>query len=206
MTQAILNDKGFATAAGTLTTYSYHPETGEYLGETNPYISLDRSIPADCTLMAPLISEAGFVSCWDGKEWQKTEDHRGKTVFSKTDASPFEIKQLGALPDTYTQTAPPSLSDQAYGSSIQWNGNAWDIIPPTDQQTAQNELASYYAFIPKSLGLNKPPTKAAISWANYQEKIAYPNKKILKSELGTATPAQQKPEGPISINNPNWFS
>ncbi|QCE32963.1 hypothetical protein FAI41_04765 [Acetobacteraceae bacterium] len=165
MTQAILNDKGFAITAGTLTTYSYHPETGEYLGETNPFISLGTGVPADCTLTAPEVAETGFVYCWDGKEWQKTENHRGETVYSEKDGSPFEMKQLGALPDDYTKIKPPLLSAGETLDGFDPENQKWIIHPPSALFQAKANYQKYTAAYFEGLPIDNLPPDQVIAKA-----------------------------------------
>ncbi|KMQ89816.1 tail protein [Lasius niger] len=187
-----------------LTVYSYHPETKEYLGEQTPYISIGTGIPAGCTLVAPAVAETGFVYCWNGKEWVKTENHRGETVYNEADASPFEIKQLGPLPDGYTELVPPALTQ--VGETLNWEGSAWQIVPPSVQQQALSKYQQGISQCSSMAPQGKTPSDQMQNYYQSLWEIAYPQTKKVSARVqlnAVKVPVQTLPTPPAGLGDPN---
>ena len=60
------------------------------------------------TDIKPLDPKKGFAICFKNDNWEYVEDHRGETVWFKSDGRAFVIKELGEIPIEYTTVAPPS--------------------------------------------------------------------------------------------------
>ncbi len=101
--------------------YSYHPETGEYLGldivQENPRTPEFPLIPANSTLNQPPESGADQVAVFSDSSWSLQEDHRGKKAYKKSDCSEVTINEIGPLTDAYTHTKPEPFES--------WNGSEW---------------------------------------------------------------------------------
>ncbi len=83
--------------------YSYHPETGEYLGAI-PFSGNPGALPPRFT--TPLCPDCitGHIPVWNGKEWEQIENHRGE--FGYVDGKPVRILELGPLPDGWMTELP----------------------------------------------------------------------------------------------------
>jgi len=116
--------------------YSFHPVTKELLGAYTAIKDTLESaktgaavyiVPSYATLDTPPASEVGKViirvgvteNCPQGKSWTVEEDHRGKTMYRKSDAQPSTVMDIGPIPDTYTELVPCEHP--------KWNGEAWEI-------------------------------------------------------------------------------
>lgn len=107
------------------TVYAYHPETGEYLGETLAELSpldLDEVwlIPAHATEDPPPKSQHQQTPCYYGGEWRLAPDHRDQTLWSKLTAQRVRA-QLGETPDSIGATTlePPTFPV--------WSGDGWSV-------------------------------------------------------------------------------
>lgn len=91
--------------------YSYSPEDMTYFGETtsqedqaNPGTYL---CPYSATHIEPPTTGADEVAVWNGVSWDIVTDNRG-TWYDKTTAEPYEIEDVGVLPDpNWTDVEPP---------------------------------------------------------------------------------------------------
>lgn len=111
--------------------YNYNGITKEFTGTSEINQPPGFGLPSNSTNVKPPKAEKGFVYCWNGKAWRKTQDQRGETVYNKKDGSVFEIKQLGPIPGNYTEIAAPSLNP---GETLQWDEKAsqWVVNPPSN--------------------------------------------------------------------------
>lgn len=97
--------------------YSFHPETGEYIGagkaDPNPVREDAWLLPAYCTSVAPPEAESGFALMWTGGSWAKVADHRGERWWPNDAASNLAPSiVIGFLGDPaahgLTKTEPPA--------------------------------------------------------------------------------------------------
>ncbi|GHS88607.1 tail assembly protein [Synergistales bacterium] len=90
------------------TVYSYHPVTGEYMGDViadvNPKEPGKYLNPAHSTETAPPVVNAQNKPVWDGSAWYAVEDHRGEKGYVNGEET--EIKDLGPLPEGWSETLP----------------------------------------------------------------------------------------------------
>lgn len=104
--------------------YDYIPETGEYKGtseaQESPLEPGVYLIPAHATTIAPPEADAGHVAVFAGGAWTLVEDHRGEIYYDTVTQERHEIKNLGVVPETWTQSEPTDRETV-------WNGVAWEI-------------------------------------------------------------------------------
>ncbi|KMQ89981.1 hypothetical protein RF55_10317 [Lasius niger] len=112
------------------------------------------------------------------------------------------------LPENFTLEPVPDF-DARY-QTILFDGEKWNITTNSQKQAqykAKDNLTAYYALIPQSIGLRKPPTDAAVAWANGQIKMASSDNDPKAEEVASSflISSPPRPEGPLSLSNPNWF-
>jgi hypothetical protein len=100
--------------------YHYHPETREYLGESearpDPLVPGGWLIPAHATTQAPPAAPQGLAAAWSGAAWTLAEDHRGRQGW--VDGQPATVTELGPLPDGWSDTAPEPTPDELLDAAI----------------------------------------------------------------------------------------
>ena len=108
----------------TKTVYNYDPDTGEYLGLETSYESpLEPGVyllPAHSTEAEPPEAGAGHVAVFADGAWTLVEDHRGEIYYDTATQERHEIKELGIVPETWTQFEPTDRE-------AVWNGTAWEV-------------------------------------------------------------------------------
>lgn len=101
--------------------YHYSKDTGEFVSDSearpDPLEKDKYLIPANAITEAPPETKSGEVAVYNGG-WTVVENHRGKKVYSTTSDDELEIKELGPLPEGYTETAKP-------GDDYEWDGKQW---------------------------------------------------------------------------------
>ncbi len=129
MTQAMLNEKGFAANAGEITVYHYNSETREYLSSSVEFLAVGVGVPAQSCVDAPPGVKAGFAVCrtasLDG--WEYLPDHRGETVYSTVNGQAVGIDAPGDYSAQITPLAPATAYDR-------WDGSQW----VTDEAAQKN--------------------------------------------------------------------
>ena len=95
-----------------------------------------KSLSANSTFDPPPFSNPGFAIIREEDQWQIKEDHRGQTVYLKTNGSTFEIESIGVIPSEYTTLEFP-------GEFWTWNGTAWEFQLQDRKQSAANLLMEY---------------------------------------------------------------
>lgn len=104
--------------------YKYDEKTKEYIGtekalldplETEQQGENIYLLPANATFTAPTEPQDGYVNVWNGTAWEQVEDNRGVEYWLPEDkygAPAREMKELGALPEGATTTAPEKTLDE----------------------------------------------------------------------------------------------
>ena len=104
--------------------YKYDEKTKEYIGTEEALLDpLETELkgenvyllPANATFTEPTEPQGGYVNVWNGEAWQEVEDHRGVEYWLTEDtygAPAREMKELGALPEGSTTTAPEKTLDE----------------------------------------------------------------------------------------------
>ncbi|WP_210448428.1 tail fiber assembly protein [Pantoea ananatis] len=124
-----LDDSGLAVTAGTLTVFSFNPETGEFTGASDEYLAQGLGIPAHSTDSAPPDAPAGKVCIFRGGKWQQVADHRGETVYSTATGAPVLVTLPGDYPAGTTLLKPQTPFDT-------WGGVAWVTDTAAQQRAA----------------------------------------------------------------------
>ncbi|ALV94332.1 tail assembly protein [Pantoea rodasii] len=127
-----LDETGLAKETGLLTVHSYDPNTGEFTGSSEEYVSVGVGIPANSTCTAPPDAEQGKAMIFNGG-WQLVEDHRGETVYSTENGTATVISQAGEYPTGTTLLKPATAFDT-------WNGKKW-VTDKAAQQAALVKIA-----------------------------------------------------------------
>ncbi|MEN7433420.1 tail fiber assembly protein [Chromobacterium sp. TRC.1.1.SA] len=151
------------------TVYSYHPQTGEYLGSTQATLSpMDLEefwlVPAFATEQQPPQPGERQIAVYDNQMWALHADWREVPLWSKADAR-LVSAVIGDTPDSLnaTELQPPAFAV--------WRGDAWGVDEAA-QSTAQ----------------------AAAVRRQVQERLtaAYQNRRPLEdaAELGMASPLE----------------
>ena len=109
---------GFAIDGGDIRVFYFDPTTGEYAGWSDEYINAGVSMPGNSTDSDPGDDVTGEVAIFDGKKWQREEDHRGETVYSITDGSAAMVDYTGEIKEGFVAVGPATQYDK-------WNGKKW---------------------------------------------------------------------------------
>lgn len=111
--------------------YRYDEITKEYIGyeealldplETEQQEKEVYLLPANATFTAPTEPQEGYVNIWKGSCWEQVEDNRGVEYWLPEDkfgAPAREMKELGALPEGATTTAPEKTLDELKADKLE---------------------------------------------------------------------------------------
>jgi hypothetical protein len=118
MNSVYFNENNLAANNGFLRVYDCHPETQEYLGFSDEYLTAGVGLPAHSYLDEPPQPRSDFAICRQNGHWQYIADYRGQTVYNKQTAKAEKITHLGELPDFVTLVQPQTEFDY-------WDGSCW---------------------------------------------------------------------------------
>ena len=108
----------------TKTVYNYNRDTGEYLGLETAYESPMEPgvylLPAHSTETAPPEAGEHQAAVYSDGAWTLVEDHRGEVWYDTATQERHEIKELGIVPETWTQIVPTD-------PEAIWDGAAWEV-------------------------------------------------------------------------------
>ena len=111
--------------------YKYDEKTKEYIGteealldplETEQQEKEVYLLPANATFTAPTEPQEGYVNVWSVTAWEQVEDNRGVEYWLPEDkfgAPAREMKELGALPEGATTTAPEKTLDELKADKLE---------------------------------------------------------------------------------------
>lgn len=111
--------------------YRYDEITKEYIGyeealldplETEQQGENIYLLPANATFTAPTEPQEGYVNVWNVTAWEQVEDNRGVEYWLPEDtygAPAREMKELGALPEGATTTAPEKTLDELKADKLE---------------------------------------------------------------------------------------
>jgi hypothetical protein len=109
--------------------FHYHPQTREFLGQSeakpHPKREGEFLIPAFATeipLPETSLSE-GHKWQFGNDAWNEVEDHRGEEVYSTDTGKKVDIQDLGPLPENVTPLAQATPEDT-------WDGAGWQTPDP----------------------------------------------------------------------------
>jgi hypothetical protein len=95
--------------------YNYHPQTGEYLGQSradeSPLEPGAYLMPAHSTDLAPPVPPRHMVAVFRSGRWDAEEDHRGKTYWL-ADGTRHTVSTIGPMPAEALDKAPPPSAEQ----------------------------------------------------------------------------------------------
>ena len=174
----VFDENGLATEAGEIRCFYYDAVTSEYTGWSDEYINVGVSMPGNSTDIDPGDEVAGKVAVFESGEWVLNEDHRGETVYSTKDATPYTVDYIGPVHDGYTDIAPS-------GPYQKWDGKKWvvdkDAQHAADVGTAEQQKAALLAEAKETisiwqtelqLGIISDDDKASlINWLSYIKDI-----------------------------------
>lgn len=118
---------GWADSSGFTLAYIADPETSEYLGTNNVWVSEGTSLPAGAYLDAPPAKESGQTIIRQADGWQLVTDLRGVVVYDKSTGHPVTVNAIGELQEQYTLLEPSSPYDK-------WSGEEWVKDESAEQQ------------------------------------------------------------------------
>ncbi|MGL4602246.1 MAG: tail fiber assembly protein [Plesiomonas sp.] len=123
-----LNEAGFADQSGYLRCHICHPDTREYNGLSDQFISQHTGLPAWAFTDGPDGDVPPDMAWVRGEQgWIQVPDHRGKLVYDTKTRAESTIDKLGPIPDGKTLIAPTSQFDR-------WTGNEWVKDESAEQQ------------------------------------------------------------------------
>ncbi|MDM3169406.1 tail fiber assembly protein [Citrobacter freundii] len=121
-----LDKNGHAMIDGVIRVYSFAPDTREYIGYADEYISAGIGLPASSTSLPPGNVPPGSVAVFINNAWQVLRDLRGQMAYSTVDRRAVIIDYLGELLPDFTLSVP--------GQFDMWDGSTW--IPDTEEKSA----------------------------------------------------------------------
>lgn len=165
-----LNESGFADQSGYLRCYICHPDTREYLGEYDEFISQHTGLPAWAFMDAPQGELAsGMVWVRSTKGWEQVLDLRGQLAYDTVTRAASEIVELGPLPADQTLLPPGSPFDR-------WNGQAWVKDEAAEQQgkleAALAELAAHIANANQQIAILTPAVEGGYAKPEHTQLLA----------------------------------
>ena len=129
----VFDKNGLASAAGDIRCFYYDAMTGEYKGWSDEHINIGVSLPGNSTTIDPGSDVPGFVAVFNGDNWGKQPDNRGKTVYSTENGCSTIVGYIGEIKEGFTAVAPSTQYDE-------WNGSEW--VTNTDAQHAADVAAA----------------------------------------------------------------
>lgn len=129
----VFDGNGLASVAGDIRCFYYDAMTGEYKGWSDERINIGVSLPGNSTTIDPGSDVPGFVAVFNGDNWGKQPDNRGKTVYSTENGRSTIVGYIGEIKEGFTAVAPSTQYDV-------WNGSEW--VTNTDAQHAADVAAA----------------------------------------------------------------
>ncbi len=113
-----LNDNGLAVSDGFIHIYHVDPTSGEYLNDSDEFLTQGVGLPAHSFIEPPLETKEGFAVCRTESGWEYKTDYRNSVAYSIESGSPSRVTELGELPANLIFLVPKTQFDQ-------WNGSEW---------------------------------------------------------------------------------
>ena len=158
---------GWAETDGWALAYCANPETHEYHGPLEVWVSVGTNLPTCAFLDAPPEKEDGKAIVRHADGWMLVDDHRGQVAYNKQTRQQVSITQLGEVPLDLTLLQPGSPFDS-------WSEAAGDWV---------KDVTAEQAYQQQQAGAQR---NALMAEANQQ--IAILGDAV---ELGMATPDEQ---------------
>lgn len=173
-------ENGLALQDGWVTAYNVNPATGEFVSETQEYVTAGVGLPAYCMAVAPPAVPTGQVARLksNGTGWELVQDLRGQTAYNRQTRQAVVIENIGALDKSLTLLEPQTEFDT-------WQDNGW-VTDTAAQKTAQikeaeslraTKLAEVNAVTQMwqtqlALGMISDASKAKlIKWMTYADQL-----------------------------------
>lgn len=131
--RATWGDDGFAETSGVTMAYIADPETSEYLGPNDVWVSEGTGLPAGAYHDAPPVIAEGKAIVRQATGWQLVTDLRGVVVYDKSTGQPVTVNAIGELLEQYTLLEPSSPYDK-------WADDGW-VKDESAEQQAKLEAA-----------------------------------------------------------------
>lgn len=133
-----LNENGFAVTGGIAHVYHTDAATGEFIDESDEFLTQGVGLPAYSYIDQPLEAKAGFAVCRNHFGWEYRADHRSDMVYSTETGQQVTVIELGELPVNLTLLVPKTQFDK-------WNGSEW-ITDLAAQQKSEIDAAKYEKY------------------------------------------------------------
>lgn len=151
--RATWGDDGFAETSGFTMAYIADPETAEYLGPSDVWVSEGTGLPAGAYQDTPPASAEGKAIVRLDTGWQLVTDLRGVVVYDKSTGNPVTVNAIGELLEQYTLLEPTSPYDK-------WTNDGWVKDENAEQQAklqaAQTEQSARIDNANQQIAIIKP--------------------------------------------------
>ena len=186
---------GFASASGWELVYVASPQTGEYLGSQEVWISVGTGLPAGAYRDQPMMAELGKAIVRQDGAWELVDDHRGQTAYDKQTRAKTVIAEIGELPATMTMLEPLSQFDV-------WDepADAWVKDVAAEQQSlAAQAKQQKDALLAEATSMIAPLQDAVdMGIATTEEEVALLDWKRYRVELSRVDVAKHPVTWPVS--------
>jgi len=175
---------GFASSSGWELVYIASPQTGEYLGSQEVWVSVGTGLPAGAYRDQPMMAELGKAIVRQDGAWELVDDHRGQTAYNKQTRQDVVIDTLGPLPSTLTLPPPSSQFDAWDEQQGKWvkdeeQEGVWLIQQATSQRQhlmaeATQEIAVLTdALDPAIIDIPSPDDQGTLlAWKAYRVELS----------------------------------
>jgi hypothetical protein len=137
MAKAELNNHMITIVPGDVLVYNFHEANREFISSAIEYLPVGVGLPANTCIDAPWVNKKGYAICRNTNiaTWEYTLDHRGETVYRKSNGEEVIISTLGDYPSDTTTTPPTTVYDK-------WDGEKWvtDIAAQKAGDISEAEL------------------------------------------------------------------
>lgn len=93
--------------------YKYDIQTKEFIQELEINEAYGTNLPFTTTVK-PLAKKDGFAVCFNGTNWEYTEDNRDKTVYVKATKEEIKVDYLGKIKNEHTLLNPKEFDKWDY--------------------------------------------------------------------------------------------
>ena len=167
--RATWGDDGWAETSGFTQAYIATPETSEYLGPNDVWVSEGTGLPAGAYPDAPPASAEGKAIVRQATGWQLVTDLRGVVVYDKSTGQPVTVNAIGELLEQYTLLEPSSPYDK-------WADDGWVKDESAEQQAkleaAKTEQSARIANANQQIAIIKPAVDGGYAKPEHTQLLA----------------------------------
>lgn len=167
--RVIWGNDGWAETSGFTMAYIADPETAEYLGLDDVWVSAGTGLPAGTYLDAPPASAEGKAIVRQATGWKLVTDLRGVVVYDKSTGHPVTLNAIGELLEQYTLLEPSSPYDK-------WSDDGWIKDEAAEQQakleTAQTEQSAQITTAGQQIAIIKPAVDGGYAKPEHTQLLA----------------------------------